>query len=30
MEIDELKENWIFIDLLHFFKQQGVDILNKL
>ncbi|MDB3875517.1 ester cyclase [Amylibacter sp.] len=29
-EGDKLKENWIFIDLLHFFKQQGVDILNKL
>jgi hypothetical protein len=28
-EGDKLKENWIFIDLLHFFKQQGVDILNK-
>ncbi|MDJ0683770.1 MAG: ester cyclase [Alphaproteobacteria bacterium] len=24
---DKLAENWIFIDLLHFWKQQGVDIL---
>jgi len=22
-----LAENWIFIDMLHFWKQQGVDIL---
>ena len=29
-EGDKLKENWIFIDLLHFFKQQGVDILGNL
>ena len=26
-EGDKLAENWIFIDLLHFWKQQGVDIL---
>lgn len=26
----KLKENWIFIDLLHFFKQMGVDILANL
>ena len=29
-EDDKLKENWGFIDLLHFFNQQGVDILGKL
>ncbi len=27
---EKLKENWVFIDLLHFFKQQSVDILNNL
>lgn len=26
---DKLAENWIFIDLLHFWKQQGVDILER-
>ena len=26
---DKLAENWIFIDLLHFWKQQGVDILSR-
>ncbi|MXQ08087.1 nuclear transport factor 2 family protein [Alphaproteobacteria bacterium GH1-50] len=26
---DKLVENWIFIDLLHFWKQQGVDILAR-
>jgi predicted ester cyclase len=26
----KLKENWIFIDMLHFFKQQDVDILANL
>ena len=26
---DKLAENWIFIDLLHFWKQQGVDILAR-
>jgi len=26
---DKLSENWIFIDLLHFWKQQGVDILER-
>ena len=29
-EGDKLKENWVFIDLLYFFKQQGIDILNKI
>ena len=24
---DKLTENWIFIDFLHFWKNQGVDIL---
>lgn len=26
---DKLAENWIFIDLLHFWHQQGVDILSR-
>ncbi len=26
---DKLAENWIFIDLLHFWNQQGVDILTR-
>ena len=26
---DKLSENWIFIDLLHFWNQQGVDILER-
>lgn len=29
-EGDKLAENWIFIDLLHFWKQQGVDILERI
>lgn len=28
-EGDKLAENWIFIDLLHFWKQQGVDVLAR-
>lgn len=28
-EGDKLTENWIFIDLLYFWNQQGVDILNR-
>ena len=28
-EGDKLAENWIFIDLLHFWKSQGVDILAR-
>ena len=28
-EGDKLSENWIFIDLLHFWNQQGVDILAR-
>ncbi len=24
---DKLAENWIFIDMLHFLAQQGVDLL---
>jgi len=28
-EDEKLKENWIFIDLLHFWKSQGVDILKR-
>jgi len=27
---ENLAENWIFIDLLHFWKQQGVDILERI
>lgn len=27
---DKLAENWVFIDLLHFWKQQGIDILADL
>ncbi|TVS01671.1 MAG: nuclear transport factor 2 family protein [Rhodobacteraceae bacterium] len=29
-EGDKLAENWIFIDMLHFLKMQGVDILAQL
>ena len=29
-EGDMLAENWIFINLLHFWKQQGVDILERI
>ncbi len=28
-EGDKLAENWIFIDLLHFWNQQGIDILER-
>jgi hypothetical protein len=28
-EGDKLSENWIFIDLLHFWNQQGIDILER-
>lgn len=28
-EGDKLAENWVFIDLLHFWKTQGVDILGR-
>ncbi|NBD29272.1 MAG: nuclear transport factor 2 family protein [Alphaproteobacteria bacterium] len=28
-EGDKLAENWIFVDLLHFWKMQGVDILER-
>jgi predicted ester cyclase len=27
---DKLAENWIYIDLLHFWKTQGVDILARI
>lgn len=27
---DKLAENWIFIDLLHFWKMQGVDVLKRM
>ena len=26
---DKLAENWVFIDLLHFWKQQGIDFLTR-
>lgn len=26
---DKLAENWVFVDLLHFWKTQGVDILDR-
>ena len=26
---DKLAENWVFVDLLHFWKTQGVDILAR-
>ena len=29
-EGDKLSENWIFIDFLHFWNQQGVDILAQI
>ncbi|UWR24035.1 ester cyclase [Sulfitobacter sp. S190] len=29
-EGDKLAENWIFIDMLHFLKMQGVDVLGEL
>ena len=29
-EEDKLKENWVFIDILHFFNQMGIDILGDL
>ncbi len=29
-EGDKLAENWVFIDLLHFWNMQGVDILGRL
>ncbi len=28
-ESNKLSENWIFIDLLHFWKMQGIDILSE-
>lgn len=27
---DRLAENWIFIDILHFLKQQGLDVLERI
>ena len=27
---NKLKENWVFIDMLHFFNQQGIDILKQM
>jgi len=28
-EGDRLAENWVFIDLLYFLKQQGLDVLER-
>ncbi|RMF40428.1 MAG: nuclear transport factor 2 family protein [Alphaproteobacteria bacterium] len=27
---DKLTENWVFIDLLHFWRQQGLDVLGRM
>ena len=27
---DKLAENWVFIDLLHYFRQQGLDVLGRM
>lgn len=27
---DKLAENWVFIDILHFLKQQGLDVLQRM
>jgi hypothetical protein len=27
---DKLVENWVFIDILYFLKQQGLDVLERL
>ena len=29
-EGDKLAENWVFIDLLHFWNQQGLDVLGRM
>ena len=29
-EGDKLAENWVFIDMLHFWNQQGLDVLGRL
>jgi len=29
-EGEKLTENWVFIDFLHFWKMQGIDILASL
>ncbi len=26
---DKLAENWVFIDMLHFMNQQGLDVLER-
>jgi hypothetical protein len=26
---DKLAENWVFIDILHFLFQQGLDVLGR-
>jgi hypothetical protein len=26
---DKLAENWVLIDLLHWLKQQGLDVLER-
>ena len=27
---DKLAENWIFIDILYFLQQQGLDVLERM
>jgi len=27
---DKIAENWVFIDMLHFLKMQGIDVLSSL
>ena len=29
-EGDKLSENWVFIDFLHFWKMQGLDVLKRM
>jgi hypothetical protein len=29
-EGNKLAENWVFIDMLHFFRSQGVDLLDRM
>ena len=29
-EGEKLAENWVFIDLLHYLKMQGLDVLGRL
>ena len=27
---DKLTDNWVFIDFLHFWKMQGLDVLKRM